>query len=87
MIRNSVLLGTLFNEPQFIEASFATGNYSIGENCFLEKVILDEYASIGSNVQLTNKNNLQKFDGDGIFIRDGIIIVTSGARVPDGFIL
>ena len=24
--------------------------------------------------------------GDGIFIRDGIIIVTSGTKVPDGFV-
>lgn len=83
IIRNSILLGTLFNDH-----SLATPHeYSIGENCVLEKVILDEHASIGNNVQLTNKDNLQKFDGDGIFIRDGIIIVTSGTKVPDGFIL
>jgi glucose-1-phosphate adenylyltransferase len=87
VIRDCVLLGTLFNDPQTLQEAIAPENYSIGKNCLLEKVILDESASIGNNVQLTNKDNLTKFDGDGIFIRDGIIIVTSGTRVPDGFIL
>jgi glucose-1-phosphate adenylyltransferase len=87
VIRNSILLGTLFNEPHLAGSAFIPNSYSIGKNCLLEKVILDEYASIGNNVRLTNANQLRKFDGDGIFIRDGIIIVTSGTNVPDNFAL
>lgn len=87
VVRNSIILGTLFNEPHLSMGSAAHGAYSIGENCRIEKTILDEHASVGNNVQLVNKNNLQKFDGDGIFIRDGIIIVTSGTKVPDNFVL
>lgn len=79
VIRNSVLLGTMLND--------AMQNYAVGENCLLDKVILDENCSIGNNVQLTNRDQLEKFEGDGIFIRDGIIIVTSGTKVPDNFIL
>lgn len=75
LIRNSVLLETILP------------SYTIGENCLLEKVILDENCSIGNNVQLTNRQQLEQFEGDGIFIRDGIIIVTSGTKVPDNFIL
>ena len=71
IIRNSVLLGSS----------------SVGENCLLERVILDENASIGNHVQLTNSDGLNKYEGDGIFIRDGIIIVTSGTKVPDHFVL
>lgn len=87
VIRNSVLLGTLFNEPHLPHGSTPSGKYSIGKNCLLDKVIMDEYASIGDNVELTNKKNLDKFDGDGIFIRDGIIIVTSGTKIPNNFVL
>ncbi len=86
IIRDSILLGTLFNNSQALQHAIAPESYSIGKNCILEKVILDEGASIGNNVQLTNKDNLKTFDGDGIFIRDGIIIVTSGTKIPDGFI-
>jgi glucose-1-phosphate adenylyltransferase len=86
IIRNSIVLGTLFNEPQLF-APMISGDTSIGENCQIEKTILDEQTSVGNNVQLVNKKNLQKFDGDGIYIRDGIIIVTSGTKIPDGFVL
>jgi glucose-1-phosphate adenylyltransferase len=85
IIRDSILLGPLFNQPQ-IELQNSP-EFAVGKNCLLQKVILDEYATIGNNVQLINKEKLQKFDGDGIFIRDGIIIIASGTKVPDGFIL
>jgi glucose-1-phosphate adenylyltransferase len=87
IIRNSIILGTLFNEPHLFQGTTAPGEYSIGENCMIDKTIIDEHVSIGNNVQLVNKKNLQTFDGDGIFIRDGIIIVTSGTKIPDGFVL
>lgn len=87
VIRNSVLLGTLFNEPHLPHGSAPSGKYSIGENCLIDRIILDEHASIGDNVELTNRNKLERFDGDGIFIRDGIIIVTSGTKIPSGFVL
>jgi glucose-1-phosphate adenylyltransferase len=77
IIRNSVLLGS----------SAVPTECSIGENCLLERVILDENATIGNHVQLTNQEGLNKYEGDGIFIRDGIIIVTSGTKVPDHFVL
>lgn len=87
IIRNSVILGTLFNEPHLHQDTLLPGEFSIGKNCRIEKAILDEHTCIGNNVQLINKDNLQKFDGNGIFIRDGIIIVTSGTKIPDGYIL
>lgn len=59
----------------------------IGENCVIEKAIIDEQATIGNRVLLINKKSLSHYDGDGIFIRDGIIIVASGTKVPDDFIL
>lgn len=86
-ISHSILLGTLFNEPHLFQGSIPPGEYSIGENCRIEKTILDEHASIGNNVQLINKHNMENHDGDGVYIRDGIIIVTSGTRIPDGFVL
>lgn len=87
VVRNSIVLGTLFNEPYLNQNCDAPKEFSIGENCQIEKAILDEHTSVGNNVKLINQDNLQKFDGDGIFIRDGIIIVTSGTKIPNGFVL
>ncbi len=84
-MRLKINKGTIIRHSILLETTLPA--YTIGENCLLEKVILDENSSIGNNVKLTNRENLEKFEGDGIFIRDGIIIVTSGTKVPDNFIL
>jgi glucose-1-phosphate adenylyltransferase len=87
IIDSCVLIGNLSAAPP----SNTLPRYcSIGKNCTLKKVIVDEYTTIGNNVALTNQraiHNLDTFKDRGIYIRDGIIIVTSGTKVPDGFIL
>lgn len=81
--------GTVVKESVVIGSSEEGENtsVSIGENCFLHRTIVDEGASIGNNVTLKNERSLSAYDGEGIFIRDGIIVVASGTRVPDGFCL
>ncbi len=59
--------------------------FSIGKNCLIKDTIIDEQVCIGNNVQLVNKKKLQHFDGNGIYIRDGIIIVPAGTNLPDNF--
>ena len=59
--------------------------FEIGENCMLEKVIIDEHVKIGKNVKLINKNKLSTYDSENIYVRDNIIIVTAGTIIPDGF--
>lgn len=87
IIKNSIIVGNQFYSPPDSLQGALPDQFSIGENCHIEKAILDEHVKIGNNVQLINKNKLQSYDGPGIFIRDGIIIVSSGTTLPDGFIL
>lgn len=80
-----------------IEQTYMMGNetygtrlkkrYAIGKQCYIKKAIIDKQVIIGDNVTLVNKNNLDFYDDDGIYIRDGIIIVTPGTSIPDNFIL
>jgi len=42
---------------------------------------------IGKPTGIEIKEKKMTFDGNGIYIRDGIIIVPTGATVPDGFTL
>jgi len=86
ILRGCVVLGNLFYTPPKHHNSLPK-EFVISENCHLENVILDEHAQIGKNVHLINKEKLQTYDGDGIYIRDGIIIVTTGAVLPDNFSL
>ncbi|MCB1116721.1 MAG: glucose-1-phosphate adenylyltransferase, partial [Chlamydiia bacterium] len=82
-IKDSILLGN----KTYSNVNDATSHYTIGENCQIEKTIIDLNVTLGNNVKLINKDNLKTYDGDGIYIRDGIIIVTSGTTLPDNFSL
>lgn len=87
VIRDTVMMGNhLYMSPHHAGSPVKT-DFWVGKNCHIEKAIIDEHVQIGNGVQLTNGQKLSTYDGDGIFIRDGIIIVTAGAKIPDGFIL
>lgn len=77
VVRDSIILGNTSYKPSF----------SIGKNCLIQKAIIDQHTTIGNNVQLINQKNVSTFDGNGIYIREGIIIVTTGTQLPDGFVL
>jgi len=87
IIEDCVIAGNRTYHPFLNQAMPADQYFSIGENCKISKTIIDEECRIGNNVQLINKDKLDTYDGDGIFIRDGIIIVTSGTEIPDNFVL
>ena len=60
----------------------------VGKNCRIEDAILDKDVSIGDGVQLVNNKNIQNAElENGIVIRDGIIVVPKGMRVPSGYAL
>jgi glucose-1-phosphate adenylyltransferase len=53
----------------------------IGRECVLDRVIVDKNARIGDGTRLVNENNLEHADGDGYYIRGGIIVVPKGAVI------
>jgi glucose-1-phosphate adenylyltransferase len=81
VIRGSILLGALGH------ASHAKVHRVVGKNCHIENTILDEGALVGDHVVLTNREGVLHYDGDGIYIRDGITVVSAGTKLPDGFVL
>ncbi|MBS3902778.1 MAG: hypothetical protein KGZ30_00140 [Anaplasmataceae bacterium] len=88
-VSNSIIgIGTIIGQDSIIRDSVILGSHSpaiIGKDCLVAKTIIDESARLGDHVRLINKNHLTTYDGDGIFLRDGIIIITSGTHLPDGF--
>ena len=59
----------------------------IGEGTVIENAIIDKNARIGCNVRLVNDRGLEEADGDGWVIRDGIVVVSKNAVVPDGTVI
>jgi glucose-1-phosphate adenylyltransferase len=56
----------------------------IGRDVVLDRVIVDKNARIGDGVRLTNARGAADLDGDGFYIRNGIIIVPKGTVIPSG---
>lgn len=56
----------------------------IGSNAVLDRVIVDKNARIAPGVRLVVDKNAPDADGDGWYIRDGIIVVPKGAVVTKG---
>lgn len=82
IVRDAVLMG---NFGPLYPGTPLHPIHAIGENCLIEKAILDENVQIGNGVKLTNRKGLLHHEEGGLFVRDGIIIVTAGTILPDGF--
>jgi glucose-1-phosphate adenylyltransferase len=86
-IRNSLLIGADHYETLAeINASIARGvpPLGIGTESVIENAIIDKNARIGRGVRLVNQKGIKEKDGDGYFIREGLIIVPKNGIVQDG---
>ena len=76
VIRRSVLLGADFYEAD--DEAPARGDnprLGIGREVVLDGVIVDKNARIGDGARLVNEAGVEHADGDGYYIRNGVIIV------------
>jgi glucose-1-phosphate adenylyltransferase len=87
IIRDSYIMGNDYYHSVVKDHKKIPSSPSIGENCIIRHAIIDKNVQIGKGVQLINKQGLKQYNGENIFIRDGIMIVPRGAVIPDGFIL
>lgn len=87
VIMDSYIMGNDFYKPPVEGTKSFPAELHIGENCVIRRAILDKNVFLGKGVQLINKDRLHEYDSNPVFIRDGIIVVTRGAHLPDGFIL
>jgi glucose-1-phosphate adenylyltransferase len=84
-VARSVLLGADFyevgNPPPGVP------KLGIGRDVVLERVIVDKNARIGDGARLTNERGVAHADGDGYYIRGGIIVVPKGGVIAPGTVV
>jgi glucose-1-phosphate adenylyltransferase len=81
-ITNSILLGADAYDDDFGELPLG-----IGKGAVLDRVIVDKNARVGEGARLVNERGLDHVDGDGYYIRNGIIIVPRGGVVKPGTVV
>jgi glucose-1-phosphate adenylyltransferase len=81
-ITRSVLLGADYYQDE--DQGYGDVDLGIGRDVVLDRAIVDKNARIADGVRLVNESGVANADGDGWFIRDGIIVVPKGAVVRSG---
>ena len=84
-VSNSVLLGADFYEDG--EAPGDLPNLGVGRDVVLDRVIVDKNARIGDGARLVNEKQLDHADGDGYYIRGGIIVVPKNGVIRPGTVV
>jgi glucose-1-phosphate adenylyltransferase len=83
-IAESVVLGADFYEDAPPPGKPRLG---IGRDVVLQRAIVDKNARIGDGARLVNERGLDDFDGDGYYIRSGIIVVPKGGVIRAGTVV
>ena len=84
-VSRSVILGADFYEDG--EPPGALPAIGVGRDVVLDRVILDKNARIGDGARLVNEQNVDQADGDGYYIRSGIIVVPKNGVIRPGTVV
>ncbi|MEH2462967.1 glucose-1-phosphate adenylyltransferase [Nostoc sp.] len=92
VIEESLLMGADFYQASVERQSNAEKGdipVGIGTDSLIRRAIIDKNASIGHDVKIINKDNVQEADREsqGFYIRSGIVVVLKNAVIPDGTII
>ncbi|MEH2317443.1 glucose-1-phosphate adenylyltransferase [Nostoc sp.] len=92
VIEESLLMGADFYQASVErQCNVEKGDIpvGIGTDSLIRRAIIDKNASIGHDVKIINKDNVQEADreGQGFYIRSGIVVVLKNAVIPDGTII
>jgi glucose-1-phosphate adenylyltransferase len=84
-ISRSVLLGAdFYEEDPEVSTPRNVPALGIGRDVVLDRVIIDKNVRIGDGVKLVNERGLLEHDGEGFYIRSGIIVVPKEAVIKPG---
>jgi glucose-1-phosphate adenylyltransferase len=84
-ITRSVLLGADFYE--YGPPPEGLCGLGIGKDVVLDRVIIDKNARIGDGARLVNEQRVEHADGNGYYIRSGIIVVAKGGVIERGTVV
>jgi glucose-1-phosphate adenylyltransferase len=83
-LKNTVMMGADLYESLDDVRAAGVPPIGVGINCSIEGAIIDKNARIGNGVVITPKAETENLDGEGYYIRDGIVVVPKNSVIPDG---
>jgi glucose-1-phosphate adenylyltransferase len=89
-IKNTIFMGSDYfpwHEPELRETIEGPERPGVGEESYIEGAIIDRNVSIGKRCIIKNRDNVDQFDGDNYYIRDGIVVIPKNTTIPDDTII
>jgi glucose-1-phosphate adenylyltransferase len=89
VIRDSVVMGNdYYQAPEDFESDASNGHppLGIGPGTRIETAIIDKNCRIGRDVRIVRRSNADWTEpSEMVMVRDGVVVVTKGAVLPDGW--
>jgi glucose-1-phosphate adenylyltransferase len=82
-IINSIVMGNDYYETIEEIERREDAPLGIGENCYIERAIIDKDCRVGNNVMIRGGNDLEDKEEETHMIRDGIVVLKKKAYIPD----
>lgn len=88
VIENTYVMGIDYYQTKLgLDEQRANQLLGIGNNCHIRNAIIDKNVKIGNNSRITGHGDLADGDYDGYSVRQGIVIVTKNAVMPEGTVI
>ena len=83
-LKNVILMGADHYEADLPDTPGAEPRIGIGRDCHIENAIIDKNARIGDKVVISPKGKSSDTDGEGYYVRDGIVVIPKNSVIPPG---
>ena len=87
VIKNAIIMGIDYYQALMDITDNHDRLLGIGEDCYLENVIIDKNVKIGNGVRIVGSLEMEDTETDHYCVREGIVIVKKGAKIPDGLVV
>ncbi len=89
-IKNTILMGSDYfpwHDPALRESIDGPERPGVDEESYIEGAIIDRNVQIGKRCIIKNRDNVDQFDGENFYIRDGIVVIPKNTTIPDDTII
>jgi len=84
VLKEVILMGADYYEADLGRSSGGLPHIGIGRGCDIRNAIIDKNARIGDNVVVSPEGKDSEMNGEGFYIRDGIVVIPKNSVIASG---
>jgi glucose-1-phosphate adenylyltransferase len=84
VVKDVILMGADYYEADLGRSTGDVPTIGIGRGCDIRNAIIDKNARIGDNVVISPEGKDKEMNGEGFYIRDGIVVIPKNSVIASG---